>query len=435
MRTHGNLLHEVRRESNQLGVTATDRMSLMMPLNFSAGLKYALTALLNGVTLISFNTLIKGIAPFSEWIENEGITILIPPVGYFRRFLDTIQNHRTFPACRCVILNDKIYARDVEKFRRVYGPGCDLIYVFGSTETGGIANYRIDDTTLISDPIPVGSPVDGIEVRIVNAQGQRRPNGRTGEIVVIGSYLPPGYWKDSSLTEQKYKDVPGDEPGEEPRRMYFTGDTGSIGEDGLLYLYGRKDNQLKIRGYRVDMSEIESVLNNIRGVAHAVIMASENSNGEKELNAYVSLSGRESLNTTMLRELVAAKLPEYMLPNMIIIDEMPTNSRGKVDRQELTTIEIPVNEEIGRKPETETERRLVELWESVFEINDVKPTDDILDLGVGSLQVMVMCLKANEIFSIDVPYSQILITPTIEEFSVYIETEVSNRESIIPVSA
>jgi acyl-coenzyme A synthetase/AMP-(fatty) acid ligase len=407
----------------------------MMPLNFSAGLKYALTALLNGVMQISFNTLIKGIAPFSEWLDNEGITILIPPVGFFRRFLDTIQNDAAFPACKCVILNDKIYTRDVEKFRRVFGPDCDLIYVFGSTETGGIARYRIDDTTLISDPIPVGSPVDDIEVRIVNAQGQRRPNGRTGEVVVVGSYLPPGYWKDPSLTEQKYKNVPGDVLGEEPKRMYLTGDTGAIGEDGLLYLYGRKDNQVKIRGYRVDLSEIESVLNNIRGVAHAVVTASENSIGEKELNAYVSLSGQETLNTTMLREIFVTKLPDYMLPNIVIIDEMPTNSPGKVDRQELTTIEIPVKEETGRTSETETERRLVELWESVFEINGIKPADDILDLGVGSLQVMVMCLKANEIFSIDVPYSQILMTPTIAEFSVYIETEVKNREGIPAVSA
>ena len=119
---------------------------------------------------------------------------------------------------------------------------------------------------------------------------------------------------------------------------------------------------------------------------------------------------------------------------MIIIDEMPTNSRGKADKQELTRNEIPLKEETGRTSETETERRLVELWESVFVINGIKPTDDILDLGVGSLQVMVMCLKVNEIFSIDVPYSQILITPTIEEFSVYIEDVVQNTEGIPAVS-
>lgn len=431
IRTHRDILHDVRGEAEFLGITEADRMSLMMPLNFSLGLKYALTALLNGVTLFSFSALIRGIAPFSAWLENEGITILIPPLGFFRRFADTTQNDSGFPVCRFVILSgDKIYKCDVDKFRRKFDPGCNFICVYGSTETGLITRYRIDGTTPVSDPIPVGRAVGDIELRVVDAQGESKPNGRRGEIVVVGPSLPPGYWKNPSLTAQKFKELPG----EEPRRMYFTGDTGTIGEDGLLYLYGRNDNQLKIRGYRVDLSEIESVLNNIRGVAHAVVLTSENSSGEKKLNAYASLSGQESLNATTLRQIAATKLPEYMLPNVVIIDEMPTNARGKVDRQELTTIEFPINEEAGHKALTETERRLVELWKSVFEINNVKPTDDIFNLGAGSLQTMVMCLRANEMFSIDVPYAQILKTPTIEEFAVFIETEIRNSEGLPPIS-
>lgn len=176
-----------------------------------------------------------------------------------------------------------------------------------------------------------------VTVRIIDRHGHDRPVGETGEIAVVGSNLPPGYWKDPDLTKTKYRILPGGDH----QRMCLTGDMGSVDADGLLYLQGRKDAQLKIRGYRVDLGEIDAVLNSIEGVALAVVIEAESETWGKRLTAFVSFSGEPALNPKALRRKAAARLPGYMVPEKIlVVDEIPFTSRGKVDKKALVSMAL-----------------------------------------------------------------------------------------------
>lgn len=336
VRTHANILVEVRHDSELYNVRESDRVSLIMPLHFGYGLKTSLMALLRGAALISYDVSTQGLAPFADWFYREKITLLNPPLSYFRTFLNTLTDDIDAGACRCVVLGgERLFKNDVEKFRRAFPRDCRLIYTYGATESGNIAAHVIQHDTPVSDPVPVGSPVQYVDVRVVDENGSDAPPGEAGEILVIGSNLPPGYWKNPALTRRKYRTLPGD-AGE---RMCLTGDIGTIGEDGLLYLHGREDTQLKVQGYRVDLAELDTMLNSIEGVSHAVAIADDTGAGEKQLVAFVTLSGEPALDLATLRKAVAARLPRYMLPDeMVVVEEMPFTSRGKVDKQALVSM-------------------------------------------------------------------------------------------------
>lgn len=330
VRTHTHLFRQAQAECQRYAMTSMDRISLMFPLNFGLGLKNALTALLDGATLCPFNPVTEGLTPFHGWLQDEEITILLPPVGFLRSFLNRAEVENPIHSCRHVCLTDKMFKRDVDNFWRFFAGPCTLAHVYGSSETGDIARYCIERSTRVTDPIPVGYPVEGVELKILDENGIEQPAGAIGEIAVIGRDLPTGYWQDPEATARRYRDLPG--PG--GSRMCLTGDLGTI-TDGLLYLHGRKDDQFKVRGYRVDLSEIETALNSLQGVAGAVVKVSEDIAGEKKLTAYVNLSGGTHQTVRTLRKAVADRLPGFMVPAIVILDEIPTTTRGKVDRQAL----------------------------------------------------------------------------------------------------
>lgn len=144
IRTHGNFLVEVRHDTAFSGIDDTDRVSLMLPLNFGFGLKCSLRALLSGSALCSYDPLTEGLVPFADWLCKDEITVLIPPVSYFRTFLGTVTSGVEPRACKCVILSgESFYKADVDNFRRVFGSSCKLVRSYGSTETGTVACFDI----------------------------------------------------------------------------------------------------------------------------------------------------------------------------------------------------------------------------------------------------------------------------------------------------
>lgn len=432
VKTHEELLRECRYHGSELGLNSTDRIVQLCPLNFFAGLKHALTTVLGGSPLYFYDVDSQGLAPFCDWSRQEGITVIPCTVAFLRRLLRHAPDPDSFARCRCVMVGgEKLYRRDIDAFRRVFPESCKLICVYGATECGAVAQHVISEDTPVADPVPAGAPAEGKEVRFFKMKRHRgyveQPAGETGEIAVVDSSLTPGYWKGSGTNELKYRSSPeGD-----GKRMYMTGDFGRLGEDGLLYLHGRNDRQVKIRGYRVDLSEVEFALNHDENVAHAVVMTTEDNSRELRLVAYVALTGDSGDQQAALGKIentAATNLPAYMVPDeFIVLDAMPKAHPGKGDAR-ASSVAPSSAEKRKDGGLSETEKEVLEIWKSVFKEKDISLDDDVLDLGVSSLLAMEMCLVLGNKFAIEVPYTQLVLSPTVREISVFIDTSLAEKQ-------
>lgn len=339
IRSHTVLLHGFSCNTCFLGIGSDDRLSLMHTLAFAPGVSGSLAALLNGVPLLPFNLRRLGLIPLPRWMAEERPTVLSPPMAVFRQFSNLGLGREETSSCRCVLLGgERMYQSDIETFRSLFGPECQLVYQYGCTEAGGVSSLRVDEgISITDDPVPIGYPSPGIEVRILDQDGDEVERGGVGEIAVVGDHLALGYWRKPELTEQKFK-VFAEEM--KQRRMYKTGDMGHIDEKGLIFYHGRVDGQIKASGHRIELGAVEHALNDLPDVVQAVVLASSNSRKETVMTAYVQFSRLGKFSISELRKKIASKLPNYMVPDRIItVDEMPLNANRKIDRRALASME------------------------------------------------------------------------------------------------
>ena len=182
--------------------------------------------------------------------------------------------------------------------------------------------------------MPIGKPIDNIQIHILDEHFQPVPAGTLGEIYIGGAGLARGYRNSPDLTAEKF--VPNPFSSDPEARLYRTGDFGSYFEDGQIAFAGRADDQLKIRGHRVEINEIVAVLGRHPAVQSNAVVAQENQAGNKSLVAYVVARPGQDLNSRALREFLRSFLPEYMVPAIFVpLEKLPLSAHGKVDRQSL----------------------------------------------------------------------------------------------------
>ncbi|MFI8936061.1 phosphopantetheine-binding protein, partial [Bacillus velezensis] len=184
-------------------------------------------------------------------------------------------------------------------------------------------------------------------------------------------------------------------------RIYRTGDMGVLTQEGYIEFLGRKDHQIKVRGYRVELGEIESVILEHRQVRNAVVINQKDARNQDVLYAFVA--GHQSLPPTDLKEFLSLKVPEYMIPSYIVqIEEVPLTSNGKVDRKKLLALDVTDQASIGRKikePRTEIERDLVDIWKSVLKTDEISIDDNFFELGGNSISLSNVYTKIEKKYS------------------------------------
>lgn len=414
VKSHRAVLHRVWLSVQHDAVTPVDRQTLLTHCSFSASEADMFGALLNGATLCVFDFASEGLTAFREWLEAEQITLLHPPVLLFRRFLSTLTGENSVPSVRLVALaGDMVLPADVEAWRRHFGSACVLMHRFSTTETGLLCVARIASDT-VRDPgvLLAGRPVEDKYLVVVDEAGKPVAPGEIGELVVKSSYIAEGYWQRPGETPPVFEPDP-DVPG---RRIYRTGDLGRFLSDGSFVFLGRRDRQVRIRGFRVELAEIEAALRLHPSVREVAVVVQDRASNDKQLVAYVVPSPEPQPTRGELRTFLRQKLPPYMIPaGFVFLEALPVTPTGKVDHQALPPPDRRRDlTSTFTEPRNEVERHLVGIWEEFLLVDQVGTRDNFFDLGGNSLLAAQMFARLEERLRIRLPLATLLQAPTIE---------------------
>ncbi len=429
---HRNVLHNVMRCSNMLHLAPDDRLSLLWSCSFAASVPNVFGALLNGAALFPFDIKKEGIAGLAGWLEKEEITIYHSVPTVYRHFVSTLSGKEMFPRLRMIKLSgEPVLKRDVESYSRHFHRGCIFHVSYASTETNIVRQFFCDhDTRFSGGIVPAGYEVEDMEVFVLDEKGKRAAPNAPGEIVVSSPYLPRAYYRKDGDAGSPFK--PDEQkPG---HRVFRTGDIGYMQPDGCLVHLGRKDHQLKIRGYRVETGEIETVLNGIGGIKETAVAGFDDGQGGKFLAAYVVARKGEQLKASHLRNFLLKKLPDYMVPSrFVFLDALPLTLSGKVDRKSLPIPGNTSQEENYIAPGAPDELMLASVWRNLFGIERIGAHDNFFDLGGHSLLAARMSAEIKKLTGKIVPVSSLIQAPTIRQLAMAMQAEVrvSKTPSIV----
>ena len=289
IQNHRNMLHLIMTYTNDYHICTDDRLSHLNSCTFNATVREVFGALLNGAMVLAFHLKEQGLAPLADWMIQEGITIYYSVPTVFRHFVRTLTGTETFPRLRLIRLGgEPVSKHNVELFKARFSQDCLFVNALASSETATTRQYFIDQATSITGSVvPVGYAVQDQETLLLDETGKEVGMEQIGEIAVKSRYLALGYWRKPDLTQAAFREVPE----EKHTRIYRTGDLGLMRPNGCLEYCGRKDFQMKIRGHRIELEEIELVLLAHEAIKEAVVVAGEAFEGEQRLVAYLVVHG------------------------------------------------------------------------------------------------------------------------------------------------
>jgi amino acid adenylation domain-containing protein len=419
IQTHRNALYKVMHDTNDYHVCARDRLTF--PASRGGDM---FLALLNGASVFPIEIKEAGFPRLAEHLYRDEITILTSVTSTFRHFVNSFTGDKKFWSLRLIrLIGEPLYKHDVDLFKKHFLPPCILLNRLGSNETGSFCQYFIDHSTPIADGVvPVGYPVEGKDVLLLDDDGKDVGVNQVGEFAVRNSHLAVGYWRNPELTQTAFQSDPAG--GE--NRIYRVGDLGRRLPNGCFLHLGRKDFQVKIRGNRVEIAEVEAALLSCRHIKEAVVVGNEDSSGDKRLIAYFVPDGAPFPTAAEIRAALTMKLPSYMIPSAFVaLDKFPLIGIGKVDRAALPppdgkrpALDIPYV-----PPRTSVEVEVSRIWADALKIETVGINDNFFDLGGHSLLAINVIARLRKKFGVDLPVRTLFEAPTIAQLAARLETQ------------
>lgn len=363
-----------------------------------------------------------------EWIDEHRISLIHCVPSLFRMILNQELKPESFRDLKYVMLaGERLFPADVKRWFDVYGERTQLVNFYGPTETTMIKFYHpITRADAERKSIPIGKPMSGARGIVVGADGRSCPLGAVGEIYIRTPFRSLGYYNAPELTAQVF--VPNPFNPDPNDVVYKTGDLGRVQTDGDFEFLGRKDHQVKIRGLRVELGEIESCMRSSAGVKDAVVVEATDSTGEPYLCAYVVTD--EEPET--VRDQLLLELPANMVPSVFVkLNALPLTLNGKVDRRALP----PPEKRRSRKtvyvaPRTLTEEMLVSIWSELLGIDPIGVDDDFFELGGHSLLATQLMSRLRIDFHVELPLAALFENPTIAKLAVPIaHSQLANTDA------
>ncbi|GII31096.1 non-ribosomal peptide synthetase [Planotetraspora mira] len=392
------------------GLGPGDRVVQFASLGFDTHAEEVYPALAAGATV---ELLPDGALSLPELLagpRGRDVTVLDLPTAYWHRLVDQIDDMTWPDRLRLVILGgEQVHAAAVARWREHFGDRVRLVNTYGPTEATIIAtaaDLGAADAVPSDGRPPIGVPVGGARAAVVDEHGRRVPPGAAGELLLGGAGLARGYLGRPDLTAERF--VTGPDGG----RAYRTGDLVRWRGDGRLQFLGRADDQLKVRGFRIEPGEIEGRLAALPDVREAAVTAHDGA-----LVAYVT----GTADTDALRGHLAETLPPYMVPDVWVpLDELPMTPNGKVDRRALAPPDKPAERPFVA-PETDAEFLVAEVWEEVLRVDRVGVHDDFFALGGHSLLAVQVAARLRASAQVDVPIRELFAHRTVAALAVLVE--------------
>ena len=408
MVAHAALARRMAWLGRTYGVQPDDRSALATQATFDPSLIELYLPLLHGGSI--------ALAPpgrlrpesVAEFAIRHGVTIMAFVPSTLSGFLDAAARRSGLrlrvACCGGEVLSPELVARYLE------GTSARLFNVYGPTEACIFATAWPCSPTPAGQVLPIGTPVGDTTIRILDAAQQLLPEGVSGEICIGGGGLARGYLNQPELSGTVFIDDPF-APGE---RLYRTGDRGRLGPDGQLHFLGRLDRQVKLRGYRVELGEIESALMAIEGVTQAAAQLVEHQ-GRAALHAWVATTSAQGPDS--LLRILRLRLPDYMVPSaLVLLPALPCSSTGKVDHAALPPITDTALRPAGRGPASAMERDLLAIWEEALGRQSLSVQDNFFDVGGDSLSAVGVLTATERKLGRKLPLYLLTEHPTVEQF-------------------
>ncbi len=418
------------KETDYVTITEQDVFLQASTVSFDAATFEIWGSLLNGAKLVLMPPDLPSLEELGQAIQTHKVTTLWLTAGLFTLMVDHHKEYLT-GVRQLLVGGDVVSVPHVRKALEL--EGLTIINGYGPTEnTTFTCCYPVTELPDTISSFPIGRPIKNTTVYVLDSKMQPVPIGVTGELYIGGDGLATGYLNRPDLTEERF--VPNPFSTDPQARLYRTGDLVRYLPDGLIEFIGRIDNQVKVRGFRIELSEVESVLAKHPALAASVVIVREDEPGKKQLVAYAVKQAKHEVDTAELRQHFKAHVPDYMVPSaFVMLDELPLTPNGKVDRRALPKPDYAhTSDEHYVAPHTLIERKLSEIWQDVLRIQEISINANFFELGGDSILSIQIVSRANQA-GIRLTPKQIFENQTIAELAALVSTT-GNGESAIQLA-
>jgi amino acid adenylation domain-containing protein len=367
-----------------------------------------------------------------EQVETRGVSVLETVPAMLRGMIESLEEGDAGDAelkrLRWLVVTGEALSAELCRRWLRLREKTKLINAYGPTECSDDVTHYVMSRAPEEGEVeaPIGRPLLNTRIYIVDVRNELAPAGAIGEICVGGEGVGRGYKNEAGKTAEVF--IPDRFSGERGSRIYRTGDLGRWREDGNVEYLGRIDEQVKVRGYRVELGEIEAALEKHPAVKESVVVAKGESGREKTLVCYVVM--KEAAGVGQLRHFLMERLPEYMAPSAYMkLEKMPLTSNGKVDKSALPSPDLSEtggpgameDETLFLAPRTSVEEALVEIWQEVLGKRRIGVEDDFFDLGGYSLLATQVTSRLKKRFQLEVPLSAMFEARTVARLAEFVE--------------
>ena len=416
MNTHRGICNRLLWMQETFGLTEADRVLQKTPFSFDVSVWELFWPLLNGARLVMARPGgHRDVAHLVDLIAEQGITTVHFVPSMLQMFLEDKEVGRCTSVKRVICSGEALpYALQKRFFSRLEA---ELHNLYGPTEAAVDVTHWACQRRSDRQIVPIGRPVANTQIYLLDGKLEPVPIGVPGELHIGGVQVGRGYLNRSELTVERF--IPDPFRNERGARLYKTGDLARYLPDGNIEYLGRLDHQVKIRGNRVELGEIETVLGQYPAVRETIVVAREDVPGEKHLVAYVVSGNVPGPTAGELRSFLNGKLPEYMLPSaFVMLEALPLTPSGKVDRGALPA---PVERRASRDgyvaPKGPLEFLLAQIWEELLGVQGIGVRDDFFELGGHSLLAVRLMNQIERICGRKLPLASLFAGATIEHLA------------------
>jgi amino acid adenylation domain-containing protein len=382
--------------------------------------------------LISYDVAMEG-ALYSEYVAKRPIDVLKIVPSHLSALLAAL--HADILPRKYLILGGEALSWELVDRISQTNPACEIINHYGPTETtvGSLTfSVKPDEVSTHSLTVPIGQPIANTCVYILNPHLKLMPTGVAGELYIGGAGLAVGYLNQPIETAARF--VPNPFSDKPDARLYRTGDMARYLPDGNIEFLGRIDHQVKVRGFRVELAEIETVLLTHREVHQAVVISEAETTPNHRLVGYLIASGSKPPSIDELRTFLGQHLPDYMIPStFVFLKTMPLTSNGKIDRAALPAPDEarPDLQRLFVAPRTPVEKELAGIWAEFLKLNEVGVHDNFFELGGHSLLATQVVSRMRKAFNCEMPLRSLFESPTIAQLAEQIGGSTTDTERLL----